>query len=340
MHRLAAAAAALILASALVAASRAQAAALPDADLSPLIGGIGLPRADEGAWLLPRGETALSVSVATASHAVQDAGGGEFLLFDGETTRLALAFEMAVGERLQLGVKLPYVLHESGGLDGVVSRWHDWFGLPDGIRNLVTEDQLEFRYSQSGDLALDIRENQRGPGDVRLLAAWQLARGPFAATALRASLKLPTGDSAKLTGSGATDFSAGLAGDYRELFDRDWLGGFYRADLTLVGRPDRLADRSERLVGSLAGGFSARVNDRLELAVQGRLRSAAYDSELDLIGEPALLLNVGGTLVLGENLRLAIAVGEDVSVNSAPDVTFGLSLRYAPAANRARPTTE
>jgi hypothetical protein len=53
---------------------------------------------------------------------------------------------------------------------------------------------------ETGDLALDIQQNQRGPGDVRLLAAWQLARGPLAATALRASLKLPTGDSAKLTG--------------------------------------------------------------------------------------------------------------------------------------------
>lgn len=328
--------AALLLASAppVVTARAAVAAALPDPDLSPLIATIGLPRADEGARLAPRGELRWRWSVAAASHSIRDTAGGESLLFDGETTRLAFAAEMAVTDRLQLGIELPYLLHESGGLDSVVERWHDWFGFPDGLRAMVDDDRLDFRYEDDGASALALSRNQRGPGDLRLLAAWQLGRGARSATALRASLKLPTGDPDRLTGSGGFDLGVGLAGDYREPFGWPGTVGFYRAGVTAVGRPDRLPERAERLIGTLAGGLSVEVGERLELAVQGLLRSAAYDSELELIGEPSLLLNVGGTIRLGEHLHLAIAVGEDVAVNTAPDVTFGLSLRYEPAASR------
>ena len=147
-------------------------------------------------------------------------------------------------------------------------------------------------------------------------------------------IKLPTGDSDRLTGSGAADVSLGVAGDYRDVFDSSRWSGFYRAHAILVGEPNRLADRARPVIGVLAGGLSAKLGPRVELTAQGTLRSAAYDSSLRMLGEPSLLLEIGGTILVSERLRLAIAVGEDIYVESAPDVSFALSLIYAPSANQ------
>jgi len=317
---------------ALAAAGQAGAAspALPDPDLSPLIAGIGLPRANEGGRLLSPGRFETRLSIATASHSVRDAAGSEQLLFDGETTRVSLAIEAGITPRLQLGIELPYVLHESGNLDSLVEGWHDLFGFPNGVRDVVEPDRLEFLYEDGGDLVLDFRRNARGIGDARLLAAWRLSAGERHETALRASLKLPTGDSERLTGSGAADFAIGLAGDVTSPWTVSRLRGYYRANLVFPGEPDRLAGRARPVIASLSGGLEWQATERVGLALGGTLRSAAYDSNLELIGETAFSLTVGGTLELSERLHLAIAVGEDVAVNTAPDVTLGLSLLYRP----------
>lgn len=309
----------------------AQSGALPDHDLSPTIATIGLPRADEGGSLLPAGVSRWQSSVVTASHSTQETSNDESMLFDGETTRVAVTLEYGLSEKLQLGIQLPYLWHESGMLDTAVETWHDWFGLPNGLRSQVPQDQLDFRYQAGGVDLLNVQRNQRGIGDLRLLAGWQLQRDVDSATALRVVLQLPTGDSDRLTGSGAASLSAGIAGDRFALFDAPRWNGFYRAHLVLRARPDRLADRAEPVVAMLVGGLSVAVNARLRLAVQGTLRSAAYDSRLRLLGETALLLNVGGTVSLSDRLQLAVAVGEDVKVNSAPDVSFAVTLRYRPA---------
>ncbi len=324
-------AARLSLLAALLAGAGAPAAApLPAPDLNPLIATIGLPRPENGARLLAGGETRWRSSVATASHSVQDSAGGETLLFDGETTQFSLALRRGFGDRYEFSVELPYLLHESGGLDGAIDRWHDWFGFPDGLRAQVAEDRLDFRYADGDDLLLDVGRNRRGPGDLRLGIARSLQHDAGSATALRATLKLPTGDSDRLTGSGAADLSLGIVGERAGLLGSERWGGHYGAHLTLVGTPDRLPERARDLVGTLHGGLRASVTDWLELAAQATLRSAAYDAAVEPLGSASLQLNVGGTLALGPNLRLAISVGEDVRVDTAPDVTFGLSLYRSP----------
>ncbi|MGB5246161.1 MAG: DUF3187 family protein [Woeseia sp.] len=309
----------------------AHGAALPDHDLSPLIATLGLPRADEGANLLPAAGWRFSTSIATASHSSQQSAGNESLSIDGETTRVGMRFDYGISERLQLGVELPWLWNESGGLDSFIETWHDWFGLPNGFRDLVANNQLDFSYRDNGVERLAYQQNRNGLGDVRLLAAWQLQRDAQRTTALRASLQLPTGASSKLTGSGATALSVGIAGEHDNLFDSPRWSGFYRASLVLRDKQDRLPDRARRSIAVLAGGVSARASTWLELTLQGTLRTAAYDSDLRLLGETALQLNVGGTLTLSDTLQLAVAVGEDVRVNTAPDVTLALSLRYTPA---------
>ena len=305
---------------------------LPEADLSPLISTLGLARAEDGAWLPAAGETYWRLTSSTASHSSQNADGSEMSLFDGETTRSSLAAEWGVHERYSVGIEVPYLWHESGGLDSFVTRWHNWFGFPNNLRDLVADDRIDFRYADAGTLLLDNQRNQRGIGDIRLTAGWQWQRDARMAKALRIAVKLPTGDPRRLTGSGGTDIALGLVADYRALGGNPRWSSFYRAHAILVGKPDRLGERARRLIGQVSGGVSFRAWERLTLSAQATLRSQAYDSDLRLLGDPAMLLNVGGTIRLAERLRLAIAVGEDVRVDTAPDVTIALSLRYLPAA--------
>lgn len=309
-------------------ASAASADGLPERDNGPLTGLYGLPGARENARLLEPGRQALSLTALTSSHAVQAASGDESLLFDGETTRLTLAWRRAVSSRLELGIELPWVLHQSGGLDRLIDRWHSVFGLPDGVRAELPADRLAFRYYRAGAEALVLEDNTAGIGDVRLTAAWQLAAGPSSAHALRVGVKLPTGDPAKLTGSGAADLGIGIAGERRALWGLEGLRGYWQASATLLGRPDDLPLAREPLVGQLVAGVGWQLTPRFELAAQSRLRSPVYDSRISPPGGIAASLSVGAAFRLSSSFRLALGVTEDVKVESLPDVTFALGLTW------------
>ncbi len=313
-------------------AASAQAEPLPEADLSPLIANIGLARMDETAALPNTRQGQWRLTSSTASHSSQNADGSEMSLFDGETTRISLAAEWRLAERYSIGVELPYFIHARGALDGVVEQWHDWFGFPNNLRDLVPPDQIDFRYSDNGMLLLDNQRSQHGIGDVRLTGSWQWQNTATSDKAIRLAIKVPTGDSDRLTGSGGMDIALGLVADNNELGASARWSSFYRAYAIIVGKPDRLASRARRLIGQANGGLSFRAHERLTLTAQATIRSQAYDSALRMLGDPALQLNVGGSVKLGERLQLAIAVGEDVRVDTAPDVTIALALRYTPLA--------
>ena len=242
--------------------------------------------------------------------------------------------EYGIGERLSIGLEVPYLLHESGGLDNAIERWHGWFGFPNNLRDQVAQDQIDFRYSDNGSLRLDNQQNLRGIGDLRLLVGWQLQRSQRSATALRFALKLPTGDSDQLTGSGNADLAIGIVNDTLNVFGSSRWSSFYRVYGILVGEPDRLAERARPFIGQAAAGLSLQASSRVSLTVQSTVRSAVYDSDVRMFGDPALLLNVGGTLSLADHWQLLISVGEDIRVDTAPDVTFGLSLQYLPPGDR------
>lgn len=299
---------------------------LPGHAGGPFTDVFGLPDGAAGGRVLPQGVHGVVVSSVTASHNVDQLRGGEGLRLDGESTRLALEYRYGVRERLELSVELPYVWHESGSLDSFIDDWHDFFGLPDGPRAVRDADQLDFWYSEGGPFSLG--DNARGVGDVRLGAGWRLFESDGHATALRLGLEVPTGDSASLTGSGGTDVSIGIAGDAARLGNGGKWSGYYRADVAWLGEPDLLPARVNDVVGQLAGGIGYRVYPGVDLRAQARARSAVYDSAIESLGELSATLTVGASFRLSDRYRLALAVGEDVKPDTAPDVSFQVALRY------------
>lgn len=145
-------------------------------------------------------------------------------------------------------------------------------------------------------------------------------------SALRFGLKLPTGDSDDFHGSGGTDISIGIAGDWKQLFDFDRLDAYYRAHISYIGEPDRLADRYEEFVGQLAFGAGCRLTPSMEMRLQASGRTANYESSIEVLGQESAWVTFGARFNVSSSWSLDLAVAEDIKVRSAPDVSFMFAL--------------
>ncbi len=309
-------------------ASFAAADVLPDHDNGPLTGVFGFPESTEGGELVSRGRHDWDASLIIASHNIDETSAAESLRLDGETTRLALSYHYGIADKLDLSIQVPLVWHRSGFLDSAIDGWHDFFSLPDGPRDQRAQDQLEFFYSDTDVTVLNTTRNANGVGDVRLLLGWRLPGSENRSTALRFGMKLPTGDSDELLGSGGADLSIGLASDVSALWGQTNLSGFYRANVSYLGEPDFLANRYKDVVGQFSFGIAYRLHRRVDVSVQSRIRSAVYASAIENLGKTSTSLTFGAGIKMSDSYRLVLSVGEDVNPDSAPDVSFQIALRY------------
>jgi len=281
----------------------------------------------EPARLVAPGAYRAYVDLDLASNATLSGKNGEQIQLDGETLVATLGVRRGLGKRLQIGFELPWIRHDSGSLDGFIDNWHDFFGLPNGDRDQLADDQLTYRYLRNGEELLNLDRSASSLGDLRLQLGWQLADSELTAAALHLSLKLPTGAADKLTGSEAWGASLALA------LERSWLldagastavwGGLGTGWL---GDGKLLATQARNWTASAWFGAGWSPLQWLAFKLQLDSRTPLYDSELTELGSPSLLLTMGGTLGLGEQTSLDLAVGEDLGVKTAPDVTFQLAL--------------
>ena len=287
----------------------------------------GLPVA-EPVRLNQPGQSSVRLGFDIANIASNNQRDDELIVLDGETYVATLGLRYGLAEHLQVGFDLPWVWQSKGFLDSFIEDFHDLFGLPNGDRNNMPKDKINYLYSSSDgdDFLLD--EEANSIGDIRLLAAWQWLDTEQAAASLQASIKAPTGDSDKFTGSGGWDISLALSAQRDFPLEKGgaslWggLGGSWLDD------GDVLQSRTENWAASgwLGAGWSPL--DWLGLKLQLDSHSALYDSDLKEIGNAALMLTMGGTLGLGEATALDIGVGEDLATSTSPDVVFHLNLNH------------
>jgi hypothetical protein len=299
---------------------------------SPLIQIFGLPGAAESTVLAP-GKTAAALVFSLASNHTSSSDGSETLLFDGETSRLTLGLRHGIGNGFEVGIGIPWVMHRKGFLDRFIIDWHDTFNLPQGGRDEGPFDRLAYRYSRDGVELINVGESTEGFGDLRLTAAWQLSRreepsGARKTLALHSSLKLPTGDSDRLLGSGSTDLALWLAAE------NNWRASLGRCSLYAAAGMMALTDgrvlpgQQRNLVGFATLGSGWAPWESLALKVQLDGHTPFYGgSDLDELAASAAQLTLGGTLGLWPEGWLDLGVCEDLAVSTSPDVVFHLALR-------------
>ena len=150
----------ILLSFALIGSAAAQETApLRTRNLSPVVSIFGLPTWEAA---LETDSNELSLIGEMASHYRLSARGEEQLILDGETWRASLLYKRGIGERWTVGVEVPLIRQSGGVLDDVIDGWHAFFNLPEGNRNRLPEDRLDFRYSDRNVNAFTIDGSSSG----------------------------------------------------------------------------------------------------------------------------------------------------------------------------------
>jgi len=291
---------------------------------SPLVQIYGLPAAASATVLAPQ-QNAFSLTEDAASNNIDVSNANESLLLDGETYRTTLRLRHGLPGGAEIGLAIPYVVQTGGFLDGFIIDWHNTFGLPQGGRKAEPRNRLLYRYQRGDSTPLLLDQRSAGLGDIVLTGGWQLpSSSPANAFALRASLKLPTGDADKLLGSGSTDLALWLSASHRVSSISLY------ASAGALGMTDAkvLRDQQRHVVGFGTLGAAWGPLSWLALKLQIDGHTAFYNgTSLNELGGRSLQLNIGGTLGRSGGTQLDLAVGEDILVDTAPDVVFHLALR-------------
>ncbi|MBJ6749430.1 DUF3187 family protein [Geomonas anaerohicana] len=300
---------------------------------SPLVQIYGLPAAESAVVQQP-GKAWTLVALDVANSYLKRESARESLLVDGEGERITLALRYGVAQRGELGMDLPLVAYNGGIFDGFIEDWHEFFGLPQGQRPGAPKGQLRFEYAKDGRQRLDMDRDGIGLGDVRLNGGWQLYHDGGAnpvALALRTSLKLPTGSSSRLTGSGSTDLALWLTGSSDYALPGRWghatvfaaAGGLAMTD----GQVLKQQHKNLAGFGTLGLGWSPADSFALKAQLSGH--SAFFrDSAFSELSSGAMQVIFGGTVAFSPRTTLDIALSEDVTVGASPDVALHLGVGH------------
>ena len=174
---------------------------------SPLVQIYGIPQ-QSGADIVLPGIFQFALNQDLSSNYTVNSSAREQLAFDGESYRIALTARYGIASGWEAGIEIPYLIQGGGFLDSFVVEWHKIFGLPQGGRDTTPKGRISYRYSKDGNRKLQMDGSGSGIGDISLTGGYQLYEsrneGQHDRLAIKAALKLPTGESSYLRGSGST----------------------------------------------------------------------------------------------------------------------------------------
>jgi hypothetical protein len=297
-------------------------APFPTADQNPLLNGfllnLGAP-----ARLPTNGQNTFSSTINWSSTAVIQDASNEHLIVDAESGELRLSFAHSFSDRLTVRAQLPYRASGGGSLDSFVDDWHSIFGLPSGARPVLPQDAYLINYKRNGATLAHYAQSSSGIGDISLAGGYQLHVTPTRAASLWLSFKAPTGDSEKLTGSGATDAALSLA--YEQRLSSRW-SAYTQLNFAYLGKGDLLSEQQRSSMWSGTLTFDYHYSPALALTLQFDGHTPGYsDSNLPLLGS-AWIMTLGGEYRWHSRWFLQLGVSEDIQVEASPDVNFVLSV--------------
>lgn len=244
----------------------------------------------------------------------------ERLIIDAESRVLNVSLRRRIGERLEMGIDVPYVRHSGGSLDSLIFNFHDLVGLSNSNRD-GPQDQYRLFFEKQGVTLYDSDTPTSGIGDVQISAALELSN-----LTLRAAIKAPTGDPDKLTGSGAADVSLGVyGGGVASWFDRPLsYSGFL--GLLALGDGEIMPELQRSTVPYGGAALRWQATPRWALVTQLSVQGPYFDIDLDELGGSTFQLAFGADLRF-ERTLLRVAIVEDIAAGAAPDFALHLSFR-------------
>lgn len=295
-------------------------------NLNPMVQVYGLPTTRD-AVLTDKSQWKTAIFFEAANNYTSSESTGESVNFDGETYRTTVFLNYGLTDRIELGIEVPYLSHDGGKLDSLIEDWHDFWNLPNGGRDGVARDQLDYFYRNKNDVLVNVQNSESGIGDVNLLLAYQLSSNESTEWALRGGVELPTGDADKLTGSESTEVFLGVHASTQGLFSLPSVYGHANVGVLWMDDGEVAEVVREDWVAYGSTSVSWMVSRVVSLKAQVDFHTAFYDSTLEEIGEFTAQLIFGGSIRAGKNTVVDISMSEDIVVNASPDIVFQLGLR-------------
>ena len=285
-------------------------------DLNPVLQPIFLPRYRD-----PGSDNGWSVdhSFFITNTLQQQSRSSESLLIDVENYQYNLDFALR-SDAWVFQTSLPFIANSSGQLDGMIENWHDVFGLPEGNRPDYSQDQLQIEYIVDGETLYSQSDSSDGIGDIAL----QTGYFPTATTGYFAGLELPTGSESDFSGNEAVDIALWMTSEWKIDSEITTYGLF---GISFPGDGGALEGLVEDKIWVAQLGLEYRFHDAIKGLAQLDYHSQSVtDSDLKAFGN-SLQLQLGLSFEnLFENHRLDLFFSEDIQVESAPDISFGLRL--------------
>lgn len=255
---------------------------------------------------------------------------------DFEEQRLTLDYSRGLGGKQEVGAQVTLIARNSGFLDTFINNWHRIFGFAGGGREDLPDYKNIFNVRNAdAQTILDSQKNITGFGDTVLEYRHGLTELPegaeksrnIAATA-RALLKLPTGKTGPLFGSGAFDTGLGLAITGRP--DRRW-GIHGNLTMVLLGKPDNDELKSQRTMVHSVLAVEYLLNGRTSLVMQTDDNPAPFRSGLTYTDRPRRSFTFGAWRQISGTNRLYLLISENdfgPLAKHAPDFTFATGVRW------------
>ena len=242
-------------------------------------------------------------------------GGRELLSLDAEYLRADVGARIGLPGELELGVSVPGYVYTGGVLDPVIDAMHGMLGLATTVRSQTPRGRLQYLYRLGDRVVFEGSEPQSSVGDIAFELKRQVVRsGPYA-LAFRGIVKLPSGSTEQLSGSGAADYGVGIA------FDRlgSRFGVFLNANHYFLGSTGALPARD---YSSAMAGFDIRLRPRLLVNAQVDWMTPFLESELREMQGLASQLSFGMRFLQSQRFGYEWRFTEDLS-RASPDFTFG-----------------
>ena len=144
----------------------------------------------------------------------------------------------------------------------------------------------------------------------------------------RATLKLPTGDSDDLHGSGATDLAWDVALKHTLHEGKTSLDLSAHIGVLALGNGDVLAQYQEDIVPYGGIGLVWKTGKHLDLMLQVYGQGSYFDSGLDALGATSMQLTAGARYRWpNHNVELLLGLAQDLFADTTPDIAFHFELR-------------
>jgi hypothetical protein len=280
----------------------------------------------EVATVLPEGRSDFRAHVDLTNVILRELDSGIITDYDFETTRLSADWRQGIGGGGELAVRIPLMHRGHGFLDSIISQYHGWLGLPNGLRNRFPDNMYRYTIVTREGVVFNEEGDAFGLGDISLgykQQLWGNDDGSEAA-ALRAVAKLPTGDPNKALGSGNVDFQLGAL--YQRNFGPRWRG-YLNADYVFVGEPDWENVGWQDMPVYLAALEYAFKND-LTFTAQYRIQRNGLRVGSREADKDAQELALGFNHRVSERLVWSGGFNEDLNPETSPDFVATTELKW------------